>query len=270
VDEQARYGRDDELGIELLSARYVTHRFGLHAHDSYVIGVVVDGAARFQCRGNTFLSPRGTIMVIEPEEPHTGGAGAEIGWTYRMLYVVPAAMRRITEQMARPATTPSFGHRVIEDPEVAAALVTAQRALEAGASPLAKQALVVDALGRLVERHAGATAPRETRSARAAIAATARAYIDVHFASRLTVAELADHAGTSPFQLVRIVKAELGLPPHAYVNQVRVRRAKELLAAGVEPARVARDVGFCDQSHLGRHFKRTVGVSPARYAAIGR
>jgi AraC-like DNA-binding protein len=268
VDEQARYGRDDELGIELLSARYVTHRFGLHAHDTYVIGVVVDGAARFACRGRTFLSPSGTIMVIEPEEPHTGGAAAAIGWAYRMLYVSPAVLRRVTAQMARPAATPSFGRHVIDDPAIATALVAAQRALERGASPLAKEALLVDALGRLIERHAGAPARGDTRSARAGIASRARAYLEENFASPITLGELADHAGTGPFSLVRAVKAELGLPPHAYLNQIRVRRAKALLAAGGDPARVATEVGFYDQSHLGRHFKRTVGVTPACYASL--
>jgi AraC-like DNA-binding protein len=84
------------------------------------------------------------------------------------------------------------------------------------------------------------------------------------------LAELARAAGASPFHLVRIFRKELGLPPHAYINQVRIRHAKDLLDAGVSLAAAAVSVGFSDQSHFGRHFKRTVGVSPARFVGSKR
>jgi AraC-like DNA-binding protein len=69
----------------------------------------------------------------------------------------------------------------------------------------------------------------------------------------------------SPFHLLRVFRAAVGLPPHAYQIQLRVARAKELLRAGMPIAAVAVEVGFVDQSHLTRHFKRLVGVPPGRY-----
>src|SRR5690606_41927249 len=60
-------------------------------------------------------------------------------------------------------------------------------------------------------------------------------------------------------------KTATGLPPHAYLNSVRIRQARRLLRAGVRPAEVAAEVGFTDQAHLSRHFKRVVGVPPAAY-----
>jgi len=57
------------------------------------------------------------------------------------------------------------------------------------------------------------------------------------------------------------------MTPHAYQLQVRVRRAKALLLAGHPIAQAATEAGFWDQSHLTRHFKRTIGVTPARYIA---
>ena len=56
------------------------------------------------------------------------------------------------------------------------------------------------------------------------------------------------------------------MPPHAYHLQLRIDRAKRLLAAGSAPARVANDSGFVDQSHLTRHFRKWVGVTPGAYA----
>jgi AraC-like DNA-binding protein len=71
--------------------------------------------------------------------------------------------------------------------------------------------------------------------------------------------------GLSQFALLRAFRAATGLPPHAYLNQLRVRRARLLLDDGVPAADVAAQVGFADQAHLTRHFKRVVGVPPAAY-----
>jgi AraC-like DNA-binding protein len=81
--------------------------------------------------------------------------------------------------------------------------------------------------------------------------------------------ELAAAANTTPFALLRAFRAVTGLPPHAYLNQVRVHRARELLDAGLRAAEVAAHTGFADQAHLTRHFKRSVGVPPRAYQ-LGR
>jgi AraC-like DNA-binding protein len=71
--------------------------------------------------------------------------------------------------------------------------------------------------------------------------------------------------GLSQFAVLRAFRAETGLPPHAYLNQIRVRRARTLLDQGIAPADVALTTGFADQAHLTRHFKRVVGVPPGAY-----
>jgi AraC-like DNA-binding protein len=60
------------------------------------------------------------------------------------------------------------------------------------------------------------------------------------------------------------------MTPHAYLRQVRVERAKEMLAAGLSISEVALAVGFFDQSHLTRYFKRILGLTPGTYATAIR
>ena len=81
----------------------------------------------------------------------------------------------------------------------------------------------------------------------------------------MTLPDLARCAGLSAFHLCRVFGATVGMPPHAYQTQVRVRRAKSLLRAGVPIAAAATAAGFYDQAHLTRHFKRIVGLTPGRY-----
>jgi len=80
-----------------------------------------------------------------------------------------------------------------------------------------------------------------------------------------SLAELADLTGLSQFALLRAFRRQTGMPPHAYLNHLRVRRARLLLDRGLAPADVAAQTGFADQAHLTRHFKRVVGVPPAAY-----
>jgi AraC-like DNA-binding protein len=92
-----------------------------------------------------------------------------------------------------------------------------------------------------------------------------RDYLQVHLADRVTLAELARATGLTDYAVLRGFRRATGIPPHRYLTQLRVRRAGELLRAGHSPVMVARAVGFADQSHLNRHFRRLVGVTPGTF-----
>ena len=93
-----------------------------------------------------------------------------------------------------------------------------------------------------------------------------REYLEEHYAENVSLEHLSQVAGLSRFHLLRAFREEIGLPPHAYLLGVRLRKAKSLLLEGLPVVRIAQDTGFFDQSHLTRHFKRLVGVPPGQYA----
>jgi AraC family transcriptional regulator len=79
----------------------------------------------------------------------------------------------------------------------------------------------------------------------------------------LTVSEIARSVNMSPYHFMRLFKNSTGQSPYRYVIEARTRKAKELLASGkLSIAQVAYDVGFADQSHLTRHLKQLLGVTP--------
>ena len=65
---------------------------------------------------------------------------------------------------------------------------------------------------------------------------------------------------------IRKYRREAGISPHAHVKAVQLDRARQKLARGEAIASVAADLGFADQSHLGRQFRAAFGTSPGRYA----
>jgi AraC family transcriptional regulator len=92
-------------------------------------------------------------------------------------------------------------------------------------------------------------------------------YIHEHLDGALSLDHLAAVARVSPYHFARLFKNSTGLPPHQFVIAQRVERAKELLRERdpLPLAEVATEVGFSDQSHFTRHFKRLVGVTPRRF-----
>ena len=90
-------------------------------------------------------------------------------------------------------------------------------------------------------------------------------YLRAGLAESITLDDLATVAGLDKFHLCRAFRAQIGMPPHAYLTHLRIQRAKELLAAGVRASELAPRVGLYDQSQLTRHFRRIVGMTPARY-----
>lgn len=91
-------------------------------------------------------------------------------------------------------------------------------------------------------------------------------YIEANLDGDLSMEALADEAGLSPLYLAKAFRRAFGEPPHRYLVQRRVERAKELLRSTSEPlATIALTCGFADQSHLSSTFKRLVGVTPAAY-----
>ena len=80
------------------------------------------------------------------------------------------------------------------------------------------------------------------------------------------LADLATSVGLSPYHFARAFKASTGTPPHQYLVNLRVMKARELLEATDLPIReVAAQVGYDDPSYLARLFRREVGTTPAAY-----
>lgn len=270
--ERAKFWLDRELGdLELLRATYVTHSFSRHAHEGFAIGVIEAGAESFYYRGTNHTAPAGSIVVINPGEVHTGHAAEGGSWTYRMLYPDAGLLRRAASEVAGgDASIPFFGEPVIRDRDLFLLLGELHRSLELPRSRLERESRLLWGLARLITRHAESRpSPRSVGGERRAVR-LARDLLEEHYAESVSLESLSEVAGLSPFHLLRVFRDEVGMPPHTYQTQVRVRNAKSLLLADVPAAQTALESGFSDQSHLSRHFKRLVGVPPGQYALGAR
>jgi AraC-like DNA-binding protein len=149
----------------------------------------------------------------------------------------------------------------------ASALPDVRRAvaiLRSSTSPIRLQSVVTGLVNALLEAGLVWTPDLGPRTERHAVD-RARELLSARLSAPPSLQELADAVGANRFVLLRQFRRSVGLPPHAYVLRLRVERARSLLTQGAEIAKVALLLGFSDQSHFSRLFKRVVGIAPGDY-----
>ncbi|VXB79211.1 AraC family transcriptional regulator [Pseudomonas sp. 8AS] len=264
--EQTRFWESQALtGVELLHARYIEQRFAPHVHEGFVFTVIEGGAQRFRHRGSDHLAPVGSMVLINPDEVHTGSKAHEQGWWYRAFYPAPAQVQGGLEELGLASGgMPSFGVSVLQDVELHQAFGQLHRLLDGEASALQQQSAWREAILLLFQRHARISQPAEPGREPRAVA-LAKELLATRLGEPPSLEELAALVNLSPFHFARVFRRATGLPPHAWLRQRRLEQARALLRSGCAPLQVAVQLGFSDQSHLSRQFKQSYGVSPGEY-----
>lgn len=265
--DAARYWRSPLLpDAELLTAEYYEQEFAPHWHEGYSIPVIHDGAQTYRYRGGLRLAGAGSIAAINPDEVHTGERATDHGWAYRAFYPSAAWMRQLASDIAgKPSDYPWLPDEPVRDPEVAGRLLHAHCLLECGTDMLATETELTGAFALLIARHARARPSFGALRADSGRVAAMQAKLAEDLALSLTLNQLAESVGLSPFHASRLFSASVGMPPHAWRNQLRLSRALGLLRQGKSVTEAAVETGFTDQSHFTRHFKRAYGVAPGRW-----
>lgn len=257
---RARLGRGGPP-LDLLTASFDRHVYAPHAHAEYTVGVTLGGLEVIAYRGGRIHSGPGSLVVLEPGEMHTGGPAAPDGYAYRALYAAPALL---SDGMLGEGL-PHFREPVLHDPELATALRLTHTELAACPDPLEAESRLPWLLTALARRHSTARAADDTVPGADHIAAAVRDRLADELLDPPSLADLATELGLSRYQLLRAFRTAMGVPPYAWLAQHRVTRARALLDSGLRPAEVAALVGFADQAHLTRWFRRVLGVTPAAY-----
>jgi AraC-like DNA-binding protein len=249
-------------GTEILAAYDSFHPWRVF-HERYAICACHTAAAGWRYRGKEHFLADGSSMLLEPGELHANTRIHKYS-DFKVLFVEPEIFASAAHELD-VSGTPHYRFAQSENPELLTAVYGFCAAVEHGADALEQQSRFAVCLRRLLGFIERAPRTPEVGSGHSA-AERARAYLQEHFKESVTLNELAAVSGLSRFHLLRSFARRFGLPPHGYQVRLRVERALRLLRSGMPPSLVASAVGFADQSHLTRHLRHVMGLTPARYA----
>lgn len=244
-----------------------------HAHSTLSLGAVDDGQSVFSRGAHQQRLTRGDVVLIPAGEVHSCNPDQDGRWSYQMLYLDEDWVRGVVGEMGAldavvlnrlpPRVAPRrtherltrlnaclFGEQSIEDKEAAVLL------------------FVGEVFGRGWSQAIHRTPDPEISGLQGRLRGV-QSMIAARCAEALTLEELAATAGMSRYHFVRAFSRVVGMTPHAWQIDLRIRRARRLLDQGMPLVDAALQLGFSDQSHFQRAFKQRVAATPGEYRRIG-
>ncbi|MCZ4059535.1 AraC family transcriptional regulator [Pantoea sp. LMR881] len=244
-------------GIELYQAHISRYAFEPHTHEAFGIGTIESGAQRFRYRGTQYTAPVNSLVMMNPDELHTGESACKQGWRYQMIYIQPQLMDELTGDSGW-----WFKDALLTDPRLAKPLSQVLTALWQADSALARQSLLSEVLRQM--RPLARMATQRKPDARHRFD-NVRDYLRTNLAEPVRLDTLAALASLSPWHFLRAFREHFHVTPQQMLMAYRLYEAKQLLAKGETPAGVAAAVGLTDQAHLTRAFAQRYGITPGRY-----
>ena len=255
----------DEDRVLLMAGR--TTRYAVEPRGEYVVGVVANQPMRSRRGRERRLVCPGQLVVWDPFSPHSGTAVDDRPWWSRLMVIEIGALATFAgDQEPTLLDGVAFPEPVVSDAELVRGFLRLHAALEAPMTRLERDERLAGWLRALIERSSAIRLPRLPLSPRNDRALRrACEYLADRPERNVGLDELAANAGIDKFSLAHLFRERIGLPPHALQIAHRIRNARHLLEAGQTVAATATATGFADQSHLHRHFQRTLGLTPREY-----
>lgn len=252
--------------VEVIRGRAVVRECPRHWHEEIHMCLIEDGGGTLFYKGSSYETPPESLFIVQPGEMHGNHTDNRSGCSYRTLNITPEIYKRfLIEITGFENSTFSLRTPIIFDVDIIQLFRSTYRSFESSSSNLERDSLLMGLFAKLMMRYSETLPnPLKVKSERFTIRKACE-YLEQNLAENILLKDLSEIANLSPFHFCRTFLLEKGISPHAYQTQLRIIRAKHLLRNGEALSSVASIVGFADQSHFTRHFKRIVGTTPGQY-----
>lgn len=267
--EKVLFSRDPDLpGIEIRFSRYDGFRFPRHTHDTYSVGVILEGAS--YCTdtvADSSLAAPGDVFHINPGLVHSGVPLQDIGVSYLLFYVDQSWMKNAAWQISETdCNFPEFENYRSRVPDASQKLKLFYNCLSFSGTRLAKESLALSAFAELIAGNGRITPVKVGREEHRAVS-IAKEYLDGNVSRKVSLDELSSVTGLSSYYFLRVFKKYTGMTPHAFFIARRIEKARKMLLNKIPFSEVALELGFVDQSHFNHKFKQIMGVTPGQYVS---
>lgn len=252
------------LDRKLSVSRVVFYDCDPHFHETFTVALVRKGSIELTVNDHRYPLEEGDVFIIHPYQVHGGGNKSQ-AVECDILYPSIDFMSRIVGKNFREGSYPYFGGPVIKSNKLTRQLF---HAIDHTYRPrdILSDGDVYEAFCKLFgprmegKRHLSLVEDYHP----AVFQACDVIYKDLEKISNFS--HLWQRLDISRYHFIRIFRKAVGLPPNAYIRQLRVAKARELITKGENLAKVAMEVGFYDQSHMTREFRNVYGYPPGRLA----
>ncbi|HJU49704.1 MAG TPA: AraC family transcriptional regulator [Pseudogulbenkiania sp.] len=239
--------------------------YARHSHEHFSIGAITGGCSTYLSEQTSHAVGRGDVVLMNPGEVHACNPIGDQPWSYHMLYVDTAWLAGLQRELGLSANQDfhPFQSRLSQDARLYRQLGRLVALCRDGKSTaLQKQGEAVaffSAVQSLLQPTGWSVSESHAKLQQAAD------FINDHYAAELSLQDISTAASLSSSYLIRAFRQRYHMTPHEYLLNCRIQRGKALLRRGHGIADVAQALGFADQAHFQRIFKRLVAATPGQY-----
>jgi len=242
----------------------IINDFPRHLHDDLCAGIVTSGERSMDIAGSFCSFSAGDLYIINPGEPHSINSACHNPHSYVAVIIPGNIIREVASDVYGNAAALRFSNCITGDSELSARFIEFADIIGDSDSLFEAESALFSFLEYLVRYHSAHGLPDYSDHLNRYIKKV-KSYIDENYKEEITLGDLSDAAGVSPFHLSRLFSAETGISLHSYLLHKRIECSKALLLAGYSIAFVSSESGFSDQSHYTKLFKKITGTTPGRY-----
>lgn len=245
--ENVIYFPSDNNTIDIVLLNKVNNVYPLHTHaEHYTMGIVVDGEIVIETNTGKFVCKSDNIFTIPMDVPHSikpfrDSIYTMLSFCIHQEYLVSTDIDNIKLMIDRKLI------QLFEEEEIVA-----------GYSELLSAGLIL-LLANKLKNIANESYSKDVKHKLLKVPEIA-----------ISIKDMSNEICVSSFHMIRQFKKEVGLTPHQFQMQCRIRKAQKMLLSNRTIVEVALDTGFCDQSHFVRCFKKIVGMTPASYQKVAK
>lgn len=234
-----------------------------HTHSVWEIYLQMHGVTWWVAGGQTYPLSPGHLLIVPPRlQHHMAGRSGSHHFYYAAVDLEPVGRRHPELPVDWPS---AVVHRETRDLADALAQLIGELATQHAHSEVGL-ALAVDHLVLAVVRAMAVTAA-QCPSLHPAVAQV-KHLLDQRFHERWTLGRMADDVGLAPTYLAELFVSQIGQPPHRYLNERRIDRARQLLKSSDLPiTAIAVSLGFGSSQHFARVFRQLAGTTPTAFRA---
>ncbi len=269
INEKSKIWRlENYSGVYLFKADIKNFVYNKHTHDEYAFGIIEKGGHRFFYKGSYTTAYPDSVVTVNPDVVHDGRASGDQACKYRMIYINPKIITEfLNEYFLVNERLLFFRNPINYDKHLYAGLKKALYNLEYFPHLMSSEDSLATILQNIFSRYSEKSIEcKQSRNQN--IASQSIQYIKDNAKENINLESISNAVGLSRFHFLRVFKDTVGISPHKFVVQHRLKIAKDMLNNGVNLSIAAIESGFSDQSHFTRLFKQAYGVTPGQYKII--
>ncbi len=243
------------------NTKYSNENFEKHYHDTYTIGLTYKGFLKSYNLYQHFESYEYSCRINNPGEIH---GGVSYKWSHVNFYPKIELLSNLYEQIFFEKRVPLFKKHIIDNKILFIKLNNFFHCVFSKKESILIESTLIDALSYLILNYTTYTKDYLHIFDNKKIIKQTLGFIGDSIQENITLEILAKNCSLSKYHFLRVFKKELGMTPHSFIINERINRANILIQNGMPISEASLQVGFSDQSHFTRNFKKYFGYTPKK------